>query len=110
MRVKLKLGFNGKEFVIDWPGTVTTFPKILSYKGDKWEFAMYSPSKEFNIDNEFMFSSLDPYYVVNRFGYMDSVDLEDLLGKHSSKCQCGAAHTSFPQFHMFFCPEYKSKP
>jgi hypothetical protein len=106
MVIKVKFGSRGKEFLLDWPNSISSFPKIVTYEGGMWEWTTYDKSIDKDVDWFIILSPLDPYYVTGRFGYLDKVDFDEILQKHQTqRCLCGAKHTSFPQIHMFFCPK-----
>lgn len=110
--MKLKLNFGVAELprtINWWGGHITSFHKLVLYKGKKYEFYMYDEDPSKQVDYICIFKFLDSYNPTSHattFFNIDSMfDESDWLGK----CECGAIFTSFPNHHMLFCKKWSKQ-
>ena len=103
MRLKLNFDQTEPSREVNWWKRIEDFPALLTYKGKKWEFIMYDKSLTFGVDFDCQFVKIDTW--TQTFWQAEFTSLESLTGEDKKfECQCGAIHTEFPQFHMFYCP------
>lgn len=99
MRLRVKFGLiDTKE--ITWYQPLDEFPKLINYLGRNYEWVFYDTDPTNQVDQILSFSELpsyDPSYSI------DCKTWAELFGERTKDCECGAAHTSFPTVHMFFC-------
>jgi hypothetical protein len=104
MRIRVNFGVVEKKDV-DWWKPLDHFPKLFKYKGMNYEFVFYDkdPTGVFDmILTCTQLPSYDPNYDVVCETW------EQLFGEEKqSGCQCGAAHTSFSNGHMFYCSKWR---
>lgn len=99
MRCKVNFGqYESRD--VDWWAGVSTFPKLLRLGVTKYEFSMYDTDKTGKYDYIFHFSEV-PYY--DPSFYLDCESFDEVFRQNVKKCECGAAWTSFPGIHMFYC-------
>jgi hypothetical protein len=104
MRLRVDFGTHGKRREIVWWQPLEDFPKLFQFEGKKWEWFMYDADKSGHVDFILTYSEL-PSYDPNFYADMD--DFDEKFGHRLDPCQCGAKYTSFPQIHLFFCPQWK---
>lgn len=105
MKLGLRFGLAEPQRDVNWWQPIESFPVLILYKKAKWEFVMWGPDPSHRVEHICHFSEVQTYdpnwYATTYF------DIEQLLNTgYGSKCECGAAYTSFPQIHMFFCPKW----
>lgn len=106
MRIKLQFGINEPLREIGWWKTITEFPNLVLYRGNKWEFVMYREDDTGESDYIFIFGeirSYDPNWHATTYENIDYM----FNSPYSDKCECGAIFTSFPNAHMFMCKKWK---
>lgn len=101
MKLDLVFGSNGLKKSVDWYQPLEAFPKLLMFRGKKWEWAVYSETSP--AVWELVFSEL-PTYDPNFYASEYSV-FEDMFEK-TNDCCCGAIFSSFPWDHMRMCPKW----
>jgi hypothetical protein len=104
MKIIINFGYNGLKKEVTWYRDIMDFPKLIKFRGDRWEWAIYSNTGK---DYELTFSKLathDPLFSANMPSFEDMFESSFSA---SNDCACGALYTSFPQFHMVFCPKWK---
>lgn len=108
MKIKFKFGIGEPSKTANWwGGHITSFHKLIIYKGKKYEFVMYDSDDTKQVDYICAFSPLhsyDPAWHADTFQDIDSM-FDDVWGN----CECGAAYTSFPNHHMFFCKKWSKQ-
>lgn len=105
MRLSLKFGMAEPTRQCNWWQHITKFPYLVLYKGRKYEFVMYDEDPSGQVDYICRFSEV-PSYDPNWHATIYQ-DIDHLFDEgYGEKCACGAAYTSFPQIHMFFCPKW----
>lgn len=105
MKLKLQFGMNEPRREANWHRRIDEFPTLVLYKNSKWEFVMYQRDDTKESEYILFFSmvkSYDPNWHANTYESIDYC----LDSGWGGKCECGAAYTSFPQLHMFFCPKW----
>lgn len=104
MKLKLQFGQFEPKRELNWWQGVRDFPNLVLYKSKKWEFFMYDQDPSMQCDYICYFSEINPQNPIwnNRFQDIDPL-FETGWG---GKCECGAAYTSFPNAHMFFCRKW----
>lgn len=104
MKLLLQFGLLEPKRIINWWNQVEDFPTLVLYKGNKWEFVMYDEDDTGQADYVCMFSEVkshDPNW------WASYEDISKYLDQGpGGRCECGAAYTSFPQCHMYFCPKW----
>ena len=99
MRLKIVFGLiDSKE--VRWWQSVEDFPKLIKHLGKNFEWVFYDKDISGKVDLILTFVELpsyDPNYGV------DCPLWSELFPEEALSCECGAKHTSFPQFHMFLC-------
>lgn len=90
---------------INWYKSLDDFPKLIKFLGRNYEWFFYDKDLSGKADMILTFSEL-PSYDPN-YGVL-CTDWHELFESNGWQggCQCGARHTSFPDFHMFFCPKW----
>lgn len=105
MKLSLRFGLHEPPREVNWWQPIKNFPYLVTFKGVKYEFEMYAEDPTKRVEYICHFSevkSYDPNYYADTY-----FDVDALLNTgYGSKCECGAIYTSFPQFHMFFCPKW----
>lgn len=102
MTYEVDLGEHKDPIVVKFDGDIDKFPKYLKYKGVRYEMVMYD--RGVNVDWKVFFGEIpafDPCF------WNEFTDLEQLTSVGKNACQCGAAHTSFQNFHMYYCPMWR---
>lgn len=110
MSLKLALTF-GSQYKKDvtWNQEIMQFPKVLTYKGAHWEWAMYDKDVSGLYDYKLLFSELKNYQgQPNMYGITLPVpDLDEMFGSYyhtSTDCECGARYNRhFPNVHSYWC-------
>lgn len=100
MRLRVKFGFIDTKD-ISWWNKIDDFPKIIKFLGRNYEWVYYDKDLSGTVDMVLHFSELpsyDPNYNVDCKTWNELFPEVLTYG-----CECGASHTSFPTFHMFFC-------
>ena len=102
MKLNINFGLTGPKKEVNWYRELMDFPKLLSFNGSKWEWAMYN---KIGNDYELTFSQIathDPSF------YADMPSFETMFEYGvSDRCVCGSAYSSFKFDHMRFCPKWK---
>lgn len=104
MKIKINFGLIISKEIPDYWGSVEGFPPFLSLNGVKYEFVFYDKDPNKYYDHVFTFVEIpkhDPNF------YKDILSWEERFSHLTPTCDCGARHTTFPQFHMFFCRKWK---
>lgn len=104
MRLALQFGLAEPIREINWWQPVSSFYPLVLYKGKKYEFVTWDEDLTKKVDYICVFAevrSFDPTWYATTYENIDN-----LLGLGAGGCECGAIYTSFPQFHMFFCPRW----
>lgn len=105
MRLRVDFGLHGARREVNWWQPIEDFPKLFRFQGKKWEWFMYDKDKSGHVDYVLTFSEIASYDP-NWHATMD--DFEDRFGHQIGvKCECGAVYTSFPNFHMLYCPMWR---
>ncbi len=99
MRLRVNFGLiESKE--VSWYQPLSSFPNIINYLGRNYEWVTYDTDPLKKIDYILTFSEL-PNYGPN-YGILCTT-WSEMFKDEIGGCECGAAHTSFPNGHMFFC-------
>lgn len=99
MRLKFNFGhIESKE--VHWWKPLDDIPKIIKFLGRNYEWVLYDKDITGAVDTILTYAEL-PIYDPN-FG-VDCTTWQEMFGEDTGGCQCGAAYTSFPGGHMFFC-------
>lgn len=104
MKIQASFGIDGIKREVNWWGNIQDFPKLFSFKEKKWEWVMYDKDPTQRVDYILIFSELPPS---DPLFYQDMEDFDKRF-LIINKCECGALYTSFPDFHMTFCPLWSS--
>lgn len=107
MRLRLDFGLH-KRREVTFYGDLSVFPNALIFEGDKYEWFMYQDDSAMVYDKVLKFSPMRQ----NDLRWNFCVDFHERFergwgDKKNNGCECGAIHTSFPQVHMFYCPQFK---
>ena len=97
MKLKVRFEYITKE--VNWWRNVDDFPKLINFMGKNHKYIGARLDTNNNKD-ELVFSptsSWDPEHTVVCSTWLD------LFPEIPTGCECGAAYTSFPKHHMFFC-------
>jgi hypothetical protein len=105
MKLSLHFGMAEPPREANWWQPVTSFPTLILYKGKKWEFVMWKEDPAKKVDYILYFSPVATYDPNWHATTYESVDGYLIMG-FGPQCECGSIYTSFPQFHMFFCPKW----
>jgi hypothetical protein len=106
VKLRIDFGINGARKEVIWWQALDQFPHALIYEGDRWEWEIFADDPNKLYDKILTFGHMS----LGDARWNDCVDFEQRFGHTgSSNCQCGAIHTSFPQFHMFFCPQWRKQ-
>lgn len=105
MHLLINFGLHIEKRQVSWWKPLEDFPKLIKFNGKCWEWLMYDKNPDQSHDYKLVFSEISP---LNPAYHQKMVSYEDLFD-FGVKCQCGAAFTSFPSVHMFYCPSY-TKP
>lgn len=105
MRIALRFGNTDPIRYMGWWNPISQFPKLVKYKGKKWEFVMYDEDHTGNADKIFHFGELhsyDPNWDATTYQ-----DIENLLDKiYGPQCECGKDMHKFTS-HSDWCPKGK---
>jgi hypothetical protein len=107
MKLRIDFGMN-KRREVTFYGELDIFPTALIFEGDKYEWFMYQNDSSGTYDKILQFSPMKQYDP----RWLQCVDFHERFesgwgSKKNNGCECGAIHTSFPQIHMFYCPQWK---
>lgn len=80
------------------------FPHHFIFEGKKWHWVMYDHDASGHVDFILTYSEMQSY---DPDWYIDMEDFDQKFGHRLDQCQCGAKYTSFPQAHMYFCPQWR---
>lgn len=81
------------------------FPRMARWKGDVYEWIMHENDPAKKVDWILHFARCYNYDKIQQISEFDEL----FPYAQKPRCECGALHTSFPQFHMTYCPEFNNK-
>ena len=105
MKLRIDFGLH-KRREVTFHGDLKDFPTGLIFEGDRYEWFMYSKDASGTYDYVLQFSPMKPYDQRWCTDFHDRFE-NGWGNKKNNGCECGAIHTSFPQIHMFYCPQWK---
>lgn len=104
MRLRIEFGIKGAIREVNWWKPIEDFPTIVKHNGVNWSWFMYEADLSGNVDWILRYSQIPSYDAESRF---IAPTLDEIVGASvDNSCQCGAIYTSFPNHHMFFCPQW----
>lgn len=107
MRLRLDFGLD-KRREVSWTGDVSSFPNAIEFEGVKYEWFMYQKDNSGHYEYILKFSPMKAHDTRWYWCVDFKERFENSWGSRKNNgCECGAVHTSFPQVHMFYCPEFK---
>lgn len=109
MRLRLQFGSTEPLREMNWHKGVKEFPNLVIYKNKKWEFFAYDRDPLNIVDYQLVFTELPSYHPNWHATVYENID-HLLAPALKGDCECGAAHTDFPQIHLSYCPKWSARP
>jgi hypothetical protein len=99
MRLRIKIE-DIVSMVVDWDDALLSFPQVISYIGQKWEWVMYDTGTQ-GADYDLNYGKLPVYDPRHS---TPAADLEALMRvKAPIVCECYATKMGHPG-HSYWCP------